>query len=146
MLRLSLTHVIHHDHRIPGLCIVGDTYQDAIVVADMARSYYETPGLKDPIVVSFSHGDEETVEFVLDFGPAIGAVNITDVDGDFPPQIHSAIREFGAFFILLGFGEHDITVIDPKTFHMVKRDLVYNGRHMLGAKRSCIDWVDVFRT
>ncbi len=145
MIQLRYVGIPYESSQIPAVCISMDTEKDAIAIAESVRDYYETPGEKPIIEVSFNKNRDRNYDFHFILGGR-GSVDVTGVSRDIPENIISALAEFNNYVILLGFTNDKgvFEILNPKIFHMVKRGLTIDGNFVMGEERIKVNWVSIF--
>lgn len=146
MLQLRYIGIPHGEHEIPGVCICGDTKSEVLDVANMALQYYEAPGLKPIIQVAFKKNREGTFDFLMDFGIPVGNIDIRGVEAAIPERVERGLESFEGFFILLGYGTEDFSLVDSHTFHMVRSEIELDGKIVQGSKKLKVNISDLVKS
>lgn len=142
MLQLRYAGIPYKDLLVPGLCISAPSKDDALQIARMAQAYFEQPGPKETSFVSFVGERDDTYTFIFDFGSRIGAVEISGVDGSIVRDLLQGLERFRYFGVFLGFSTEDgeFEIIDPKTFHLFRGEVVVDGEVCRGKDVVHVDW------
>lgn len=145
MLSLSYVGLPIGEHEIPGLGICGETEDEVLRIAELARDHFEQPGLKASIMCAFQSNHDGTTDFLLDF-PGIGSTSIKGVQRSLAEKIRKGLSHFAYYFIILAYRVEggSYQPINPKTFHLVKADVLIDKATVLGRNAIKVNWATIF--
>lgn len=145
MFRLGVVGTKLNERELHGLCIFGDSESEVLTIADMALQHFETVGPTRIIAIGFRLNERGKYDFLMDFGPLIGRVDIRDVEAAVPECIERALERVGAFFIVLGYGESNSTFVDTSTFRLTQIEMTLDGRIVRGTRGVSINWTQLLK-
>jgi len=132
---------------ISGFCLSYPTKEAAIEAGAILRRYITSKGVEKNSHVECRRQPSGgySVAVVVSVGDQTFKVEIDEVDSQYIHQLNSSLSRFTYYPILIGYMEGEsFKLLRPRDFHLFKRDLVVDGRIVLGKTGSKIDWDALF--
>ena len=144
MLKLSILSREVEEEQILGFCIVAETYEEALNIANISLRYYESPGVKQNISVHL-HLEGSGACFFFDFGSDFGNVLIRNISEDIYHNFKRHFKRSPGYCIFLAYGHDEITPLSTSTFFMVKYDIYLDGSREFLENKKRFDWNSISR-
>lgn len=142
-MQLSSAMVPFEGETICGFVIVGDSRSEALSVAEIALTHYETPGPKESVDLNLTRNAASDYDLVLRFGSA-GKVAIFGINQlEIEPMLNVLPNSPGYFVCLGAMNGNNVQLVESRTFFLVKHDLMSLGKLIMLPFRS-VDW-EVFK-